>query len=58
MYLDPGSGSLLIQLVLGAVLAIGIIVRLSWSKIKAFFTGQKSPVESTDTSTDDEDEPK
>lgn len=37
-YLDPGSGSILIQLILGAVLGLGVMVRVFWKNIKAFFT--------------------
>ena len=33
-YLDPGTGSYIIQLLLAAVLGIGVGVRLFWGKIK------------------------
>jgi hypothetical protein len=36
-YLDPGSGSFLIQMLIAALLGIGIAVRASWSKIKGWF---------------------
>ena len=36
-YLDPGSGSMIIQLVLGAILGLGVFLRLYWKKIKNFF---------------------
>jgi hypothetical protein len=36
-YLDPGSGSLLLQLALAALLGVAVLVRAFWSKIKAFF---------------------
>jgi len=36
-YLDPGSGSLLLQLALGAILGVGIFVRLQWARIKKWF---------------------
>jgi O-antigen/teichoic acid export membrane protein len=36
-YLDPGTGSLIIQAIFGAVLAIGYTVKIYWSKIKKFF---------------------
>lgn len=39
-YLDPGSGSMLVQLVIGAVLGVGVLIRVFWSKIKAFFSGK------------------
>jgi hypothetical protein len=37
LYLDPGSGSLLLQLLLAAILGLGLILRTQWSKIKSFF---------------------
>jgi hypothetical protein len=36
-YLDPGSGSFLIQMLIAALLGIGVAVRASWSKIKGWF---------------------
>jgi len=36
-YLDPGSGSFLIQILIAALLGIGVALRASWSKIKGFF---------------------
>ena len=36
-YLDPGSGSFLIQLLIAALLGMGIALRASWSKIKGWF---------------------
>jgi hypothetical protein len=36
-YLDPGSGSFLIQLLIAALLGLGIAVRASWGKIKGWF---------------------
>lgn len=33
-YLDPGSGSMLLQLVLGGFAALGVIVKLYWYRIK------------------------
>jgi len=36
-YLDPGSGSFLIQLLIAALLGLGVAVRASWSKIRGWF---------------------
>ena len=55
-YLDPGSGSLIIQLLLGAILAIGLGVRIFWSRIKKLFT-RKSAI-TDDPSQDESDDPK
>ena len=39
-YIDPGSGSILIQVILASF--VGGIAAF-WSKIKALFTGKKPP---------------
>ena len=46
MYLDPGFGSMVLQLVLAGLLGAGVIVRLFWKKIKGIFS--KSQTESTE----------
>ena len=38
-YLDPGSGSMLIQILLATLLGAGVAIRIFWRNIKAFFTG-------------------
>ena len=41
-YLDPGSGSLLVQLLAAGLLGgIGIFLKMFWGRIKAFFNGEK-----------------
>ncbi len=40
-YLDPGSGSMLIQILLAALLGAGVAIKIFWRSIKAFFTGKK-----------------
>ncbi len=50
LYLDPGSGSFLIQLLIAALLGLGIALRASWGKIKGLF-GKKS--EAADEDDDD-----
>ena len=37
LYLDPGSGSFLIQMLLAALMGIGVAVKLYWNKIKTLF---------------------
>ncbi len=44
-YLDPGSGSFLIQLLLAVILGAGVAVRLYWSKIKALVLKKNAPSE-------------
>lgn len=38
-YLDPGTGSLLIQGIIGAVAAIGVTLKLYWHKVRVMFGG-------------------
>ena len=33
-YLDPGSGSILIQLAIGVLVGLGIAISASWGRIK------------------------
>jgi hypothetical protein len=42
LYLDPGSGSFLIQLLLAVLLGAGVAIRMYWSKIKTLFGGKKA----------------
>ena len=41
-YIDPGTGSLIIQSIIGAIAAIGITLKLYWHKLKVFFA-KKEP---------------
>ncbi|NWG06269.1 MAG: hypothetical protein HXY35_06235 [Chloroflexi bacterium] len=52
-YLDPGSGSFLIQLLLAALLGLGVAVRASWTKIKGWFG-----IKPKNDNEDDDDEAK
>lgn len=45
-YLDPGTGSMLLQVILGGVAAIGVAVKLYWHKLRvAFGMGKKEESE-------------
>jgi hypothetical protein len=50
-YLDPGSGSILIQILIAALLGLGIVIRASWGRIKGWF-GIKPKVEEDDDETE------
>lgn len=39
-YLDPGTGSFLIQGVIAVVVGAGFAIKMFWHRIKALFTGQ------------------
>lgn len=47
-YLDPGSGSIIIQLAIAAIVGIGVAVRASWGSIKKLF-GVKPKDEENDS---------
>jgi hypothetical protein len=38
LYLDPGSGSILLQLILAGAAAIGIALSAYWKRIRRIFT--------------------
>lgn len=44
-YLDPGSGSLLIQLIIAALVGAGIFIRSRWEKVKNIFRKSSSEIE-------------
>lgn len=50
-YLDPGSGSFLIQLLIATLLGLAVAVRASWSKIKGWF-GIKPKTDEDDESSE------
>lgn len=37
MYIDPGSGSFIIQVVVGALLGASVAIKMYWARLKAFF---------------------
>ena len=39
-YIDPGTGSYLFQLAVGAVLGVAVAVKLFWKRLWGFFTGK------------------
>jgi hypothetical protein len=48
-YLDPGSGSILIQIAIAALLGLGVAIRASWGTIKKFFGAKPKPEEDDDS---------
>ncbi len=50
-YLDPGSGSFIIQIAIAALLGLGVAIRASWSRIRKFF-GMKPKLEDEETDSD------
>ena len=44
-YIDPGTGSLIIQGVLGAIAAIGVTMKIYWHKLVVLFSPRKKSTE-------------
>ena len=44
-YLDPGTGSLLIQGIIASIAAAAAVGRLYWHRLVGFFRGKKRPEE-------------
>lgn len=42
-YIDPGTGSLLIQSIIGAIAAVAVTMKLYWHKLKLFLFRKKEP---------------
>jgi hypothetical protein len=40
-YLDAGSGSMLLQVLLGGFAAVGVAIKLWWRRIAAFFRRER-----------------
>ena len=54
-YLDPGTGSMILQGLLAGIAVAGATARLYWHKVLAFFGGKSEEAETTeldDSSTD------
>lgn len=37
MYLDPGTGSVVVQILLAALLGVGVFFKVFWGKISSIF---------------------
>lgn len=52
-YLDPGTGAMIIQGLIGAVLGGLYILKLYWYRIIGFITGNKDTDDETEVENDD-----
>lgn len=41
LYIDPGSGSYILQMIIAAVLGLSFFFKNFWLAVKTFFTGKK-----------------
>ncbi len=49
-YLDPNTGSMMLQMAAAGLLGAVVTLRLYWQKVKDFFTGNKGAAGSDDKS--------
>jgi hypothetical protein len=47
-YVDPGTGSFLVQGIIAAVVGVGVAVRMFWGRIKRAITGRAEPRDEDD----------
>lgn len=47
-YLDPGSGSLVLQVLLGGVAALGVGIKLWWRRFVSMFSFRRRDADQTD----------
>ncbi len=48
LYVDPGSGSYLVQMIIAGILAAIFYIKSIWWRIKSFFSGRRPPDSSKD----------
>lgn len=41
-YIDPGTGSLIFQIVVGGTMAVGLAVKVFWRRITSLFSRRRS----------------
>ena len=51
-YLDPGTGSMMLQVILGGIAALGVAIKLGWHRIRAALGFGKKPDEKGDQETE------
>jgi hypothetical protein len=49
-YLDPGTGSMILQVILGGVAAASVALKLYWQRIKGFFVKDDAASNEPETS--------
>ena len=45
-YIDPGTGSFFIQMIIASAVGLSVTIRMFWTSIKGFFVRKSSPAES------------
>ncbi len=49
-YLEPGTGSILVQLIMGGMAGVLMVIKLYWNRVKSFFIKTNSNLERDNTS--------
>jgi len=49
-YIDPGTGSYLVQIILAGFVGASLGIKIFWTRIKAFFTKKQDIPETQETS--------
>ena len=57
LYLDPGSGSFLIQLLIAAIAGLSIAIGANWSRLKRLIGKKNKKPETDDEDNDDQQNP-
>ena len=52
-YLDPGSGSFILQMLIAGVLGAGLAITIFWNRIKSLFGKGTANPDDTEDETDD-----
>lgn len=55
-YIDPGTGSYLVQVLIAVFVGASVGIKVFWRRIKEFFTGKKTELPEVKEDDDDDDE--
>ncbi len=56
-YLDPGTGSIILQSLVAGFFGALLVLKIYWGKIKGFFRGNKSDPSVSSAETDNHQDP-
>jgi len=48
LYLDPGSGSFILQVIIASLLGAGFLIKTYWKRIKNIFQSNPPPIDEED----------
>ena len=56
-YLDPGAGSIMLQVIIAGLFSLGVVLKLYWHRVIAFLGLQSKHVEADEAVPDRDQEP-